>query len=105
MPIGHRGQKVLQTASPVPVTRLILWRFHIANPIYELAPFGVDIVADRIDQKLRRMMPTDTDHAGAGQKRLPASNTTPHIDAGIFWRSFVRKKLLAQHGMDAFRAD
>ncbi len=105
MPVGHGGQEVFQPASPVPVASLVLWRFDIADPVHQLAALAVDIVPDRINQELRRMMPADTDHAGTGQKRLPARNAPPHVDARIFWRPFVRVKLLAQHGVDAFRAD
>src|SRR5262249_32390584 len=90
---------------PVEVAGLI-WRcFNVAHPVNKLSGFGVDIVADRIDQQFRRMMPADTDHTGAGQEWFPARDTALHVDAGIFRWPFVREKLPAQHGMDSLRAD
>src|SRR5262249_3574343 len=65
---------------------------------------GVDVVPDRIDQEFGGVMPADADHAGAGEKRLPARDTAPHVDAGIFRRSFVWVKLFSGDRMNAFGA-
>src|SRR5262245_45576228 len=105
MPTRHRRQKVLQSPAPIPVARLVLLRLDVAHPIHKLPALGVDIIADRIDQKLRGVMPANADHARARQDRLPARNTAPHIDPGIFGRPLVRKELLAQDRMNAFSAD
>src|SRR5262249_60461213 len=77
MPVRHRRQKVLQSPAPIPVARLVLRRLDIAHPIHKLAALRVDIIADWVDQKLRRMMPAAADHARARQERLLRSNNAP----------------------------
>ncbi len=101
MPVRHGREEVFQPAAPVPVALLVLRRLDVDHPVHELTAVGIDIVADRIDQQLGRMMPADADHAGAGHERLPAGDAAPHVDAGIFRRALVRIELLAQHRMDA----
>ena len=98
MPVGHGRQEVFQTAAAIPVARLVDRRLDVADPVHQLAAFGVDIVADRVDQQLGRMVPADADHAGAGQERLPARDAAPHVDAGIFRRPSFDKALGSTDG-------
>ena len=49
-------------------------------------------------------MPTDADHAAAGQDRLPSRHAAPHVEARVLRRPFVRIKLLAHARVDAFTA-
>ena len=106
VPVGDAVDEILEPAGTVPVALgLVVGRLDIEDPIDELAAFGVDIVADRIDQNLGDVEPADAHHAGAGEVGLPARDAAPHIDAGIARRAFVRIELLANHRVDAFATD
>ena len=60
--------KMGEAAGPVPIARLVAWGLDLGDPVDELAAFGVDVVADRVDYHFAGGEPSGPHHAGAGQK-------------------------------------
>src|SRR5262245_66235028 len=73
LPIRHRGQKVLQAPATIPIARVVVRCLDVAYPIHKLAAVGIDIDADRIDKKLRRIMPDNADKGGATSVQFQTS--------------------------------
>ena len=104
MPVGKRADEVVDRARPVPVALAVDRSLDFSDPVDELQPVGAG-GADRIDHHLAVRHPSRTHHAGARQHRLPAGDAAPHVDAGITRLALVRKKLLADSGVDAVAGD
>ena len=104
MPVGEGADEIVERTGPVPVALAIVRRFDFGDPVDELQPVRVH-GADRIDHHLAMRQPAGAHHAGARQHRPPARHAAPHVDAGIARLALVRKKLLADRGIDAVAGD
>jgi len=65
----------------------------------------VDLVADRVDKHLGRFVPSDANHARAGEDRLGAGDAAPHVHARVARRPFIGKQLAPHDGVDAVAGD
>ena len=106
VPIGIGIDEVGERSRPVPIAlRAVLRRFDFRDPVDELPPCGVDVVADRVDHHLAVGKPAGAHHAGARQERLPGRHAAPHVDARVARLAFMRMQLLADDRMQPVAAD
>src|SRR5206468_1611232 len=103
--VGECTDEILESPVAIPVARPMLRCLDLGNPVDELQPGGVDVVANRVDHHLAVGEPAGADHAGAVQYRRPPRDAAPHVDAGVPRRTFLRMQLPADNGMQSVAGD
>src|SRR5207302_6969672 len=101
MPIGERSDEIVDVAWTIPVARLVAARLDLRDPVHQLSPLSIDIVANRINNHLAGREPSCADHARARQYRRPDRDAAPHLDARIERGAFVRTARLADDRANA----